>query len=221
MSRLLVRASSHSDPEIFTGLVIACRFCGLLEASLAADRQARRLDPAVRTSVMYTHFLLGDWERALATDTDNLRWVTNWTLPLVGRQDEAIASYREMEARPLPGVIRDLMRACRLVLEGQKEESYAVARTFFDKHFDPEGLYFTGRILARLDEPDACLDMLDRIIERGFYCPTIMLRDPWLDPVRGRPRFNDVVKRADARLLDAENEFRRLNGPRILGLPER
>jgi serine/threonine protein kinase len=217
MARLLTRAGSHSDPEIFTGLVIACRFCGLLDASLAADRQARRLDPSVRTSVMYTHFMLGDWERALASDTDSLKWVTNWTLPLVGRQNEAIASYLEMEARPLPGVIRNLMQACRLVLEGKKEESMKVARTFFDKHFDPEGLYFTARILARLDEPEPCLDMLDRIIEHGFYCSAIMLRDPWLDPIRGRARFHDVVKRADARSHEAAEEFRRLNGHRILG----
>ena len=41
MARLLGRVQSTSDPEIFTGLVIACRFCGLLDASLAADRQAR------------------------------------------------------------------------------------------------------------------------------------------------------------------------------------
>ena len=109
MARLLTRAQSTSDPEIFTGLVIACRFCGLLEASLAADRQARRLDPTVRTSVMYTHFMLGDWERAMASDTDTLKWVTNWTLPLLGRQNEAIASFREMESRPLPGTIRDMV----------------------------------------------------------------------------------------------------------------
>ena len=32
MVRLLTRTQSHSDPEIFTGLVIACRFCGLLDA---------------------------------------------------------------------------------------------------------------------------------------------------------------------------------------------
>ena len=41
---------------------------------------------------MYTHFMLGDWERAIASDTDTLKWVTNWTLPLLGRPDEAIAS---------------------------------------------------------------------------------------------------------------------------------
>jgi hypothetical protein len=218
MARLLGRASSNSDPEIFTGLVIACRFCGLLDASLAADRQARRLDPTVRTSVMYTHFMLGDWDRALASDTDNLKWATNWTLPLLGRQDEAIASYLEIESRPLPAVIRDLVRACRLVLEGKKKESYAVAQTFFDKHFDPEGLYFTARILARIDEPEACLDMLNRVVENGFYCSAIMLRDPWLDSIRGRSRFHEIVKRANARSQEAEVEFRRLNGNRILGL---
>ena len=218
MARLLVRAGSHSDPEIFTGLVIACRFCGLLDASLAADRQARRLDPAVRTSVMYTHFMLGDWERTLASDTDNLRWVTNWTLPILGRQDEAIASYRELEARPLPGAIRELMKASRLVLENKQEESLAVVEPFLDMHFDPEGLYFIARVMARVNKPDACLDILDRIIERGFYCSSVMLKDPWLDSIRGQARFGAIVSRADARSREAEAEFRRLNGDRLLGM---
>jgi TolB-like protein len=218
MARLLGRASSHSDPEIFTGLVIACRFCGLLDASLAADRQARRLDPGVRTSVMYTHFMLGDWERAIASDTDNIRWVTNWTLPLIGRHQEAIAAYHEMESRPLPGGIRDLMRASRLVLEGRKDEALAIVQTFMERHFDPEGLYFIARVLALTGTPDACLDMLDRIVERGFFCSSIMRKDPWLDSVRGQPRFHEVVARADARSRQAEAEFLRLNGDRLLGM---
>ena len=167
---------------------------------------------------MYTHFMLGDWERAIASDTDTLKWVTNWTLPLLGRQDEAIATYLELESRPLPGTIRDLMRACRLVLEGKKEESYKIAQTFFYKHFDPEGLYFTARVLARLDEPDASLDLLDRIIERGFYCSAVMLRDPWLDSIRGRSRFIDIVQRADTRTREAQDEFHRLDGERLLAL---
>jgi hypothetical protein len=167
---------------------------------------------------MYTHFMLGDWERAMASDTDTLKWITNWTLPLLGRQSEAIASYREMESRPLPGTIRDLMRACRLLLEGNKEESYKVAQTFFYKHFDPEGLYFTARVLARLGEPVASLDLLDRIIEQGFYCSSILLRDPWMDSIRGRSRFAEVVRRADERTREAHEEFIRLNGDRLLAL---
>jgi serine/threonine protein kinase len=218
MARLLTRTQSTNDPEIFTGLVIACRFCGLLDASLAADRQARRLDPTVRTSVMYTHFMRGDWERAVASDTDALKWVTNWTLPLLGRQDEAIAAYRDLESRPLPGVIRELMRVHRLVLEDREKESYAVVQTFFHKHFDPEGLYFVARILARLRRIDECFDMLDRIVEQGFYCAAALLRDPWLDSIRGLPRFNDVIQRAEARTREAQEEFRRLNGERLLAM---
>jgi eukaryotic-like serine/threonine-protein kinase len=218
MARLLDRIGSNSDPEIFTGLVIACRFCGLLDASLAADRQARRLDPAVRTSVMYTHFMLGDWERAIATDTDRMRWVTNWTLPLVGRVDEAIASYTDLESRALPGLMHDLIKASRLTLEGKRDEAFKVVELFFQRTFDPEGLYFTARVLAQLGETGKALDMLDRVVERGFCCSSIMLRDPWLDSIRGKSRLNDVVRRAEARTREAEAEFLRLNGDRLLGM---
>ena len=216
MARLLGRAGSSSDPEIFTGLVFACRYCGLLDASLAADRHARRLDPSARTSVMYTHFMRGDWERALASDTDTLRWVTNWTLPLVGRTDEAIASYREVESRALPGKIRALLRASRLALEGKRDEGLEVVEGFREKSFDPEGLYFTARVLAKLGEADAALTTLGRGIDGGFFCSTIMLVDPWLDSIRGTSAFNDIVQRAEARSRDAEDEFRRLTGDKIL-----
>ena len=65
----------------------------------------------------------------------------------------------------------------------------AVVQSFLDMHFDPEGLYFIARVIARVNKPDACLDMLDRIIESGFYCSSVMLRDPWLDSIRGQARF--------------------------------
>jgi len=169
--------------------------------------------------VMYTHFMRGDWERAIASDTDNLKWVTNWTLPLVGRQDEAIGGYRAQEVLALPGRIRDFMRGSRLALEGKREECLDVILSFAKASaFDPEGLYFIARTLVFLNEPAGALDMLDRVIERGFFCPTALLRDPWLDSVRGGSRFNQIVSRADARSRDAEVEFRRLGGERLLGM---
>ena len=49
MTRLLERAQSRTaDPELFAGLVHACRYCGLLDASIAADEQALRLDQKIR-----------------------------------------------------------------------------------------------------------------------------------------------------------------------------
>ena len=44
--RLLSEATRHgNDPELFAGLVHACRYSGLFEESLAAHAEARRLDP--------------------------------------------------------------------------------------------------------------------------------------------------------------------------------
>ena len=48
--RLLGEAARHgNDPELFAGLVHACRYCGLFEQSIAAHEEARRLDPNVAT----------------------------------------------------------------------------------------------------------------------------------------------------------------------------
>ena len=46
--RLLGEAARHgNDPELFAGLVHACRYCGLYDQSLVAHAEARRLDPNV------------------------------------------------------------------------------------------------------------------------------------------------------------------------------
>ena len=71
MVRLLgLAGSARNDPEIFAGLVHACRYCGLLEASEAAHREARRLDPHISTSVVYTLWARGAMDRIVAETSD-------------------------------------------------------------------------------------------------------------------------------------------------------
>ena len=219
VARLLGRTRAQAaDPELFAGLVVACRFCGLLDASLAADRHARRLDPAIRTSVAYTHFMRGDWERAVNADGDDPRWITNWSLPMLGRTADAIASYRANEQRPLPPMVHLWLRASRQLLEGDRDEALASIDQFSTMHaFDPEGVYFIVRALAKLDQPSPALDLLEHhVVEAGFFCYQAFVSDPWLDSVRGERRFNAIVRRAQERSQDAEAEFRRLGGDRLL-----
>ena len=67
--RLLGEANRHgNDPELFAGLVHACRYCGLYEESIAAHAEARRLDPNVPTSLEQTLLMTGDIERLLAVE---------------------------------------------------------------------------------------------------------------------------------------------------------
>ena len=89
MVRLLDRVrTSPSEPELFAGLVHACRYCGLLDASEAADERARRLDPHVVTSIAQT-FLhearLGAGDRRrheqYANRERSSRWSTAATAP--------------------------------------------------------------------------------------------------------------------------------------------
>ena len=69
MLRLIERAKQHrADPELLAGLVHALRYCGLLDASVAAFEKARRLDPNVVTSVCHTFWMCGDTQRAVETE---------------------------------------------------------------------------------------------------------------------------------------------------------
>jgi serine/threonine-protein kinase len=217
--RLIGQLRNRPDPELFAGLVLSCRFCGLLDASVAADRQVRRLDPAIRTSVMYTHFARGDWEQAIATDVEDARWVTRYALLVLGRRNEAIASFRETEERPLPVLLRRLMMVSRLALEGRREECVATSRAFTGgRAFDPEGLYFAARALAYIDEPALALSALEQVLERGYACPSLLSRDPWLDSVRAEARFAALVARAETLSREASAAFRRAGGEQLLGV---
>jgi hypothetical protein len=69
MTRLLARATSRSaDPELFAGLVQACRYAGLCDASIAAHARARRLDPSIRTSVAHAYLMNGDYRHDIEKD---------------------------------------------------------------------------------------------------------------------------------------------------------
>src|SRR4029079_16226831 len=57
MARLLPRAQAAADPEIFAALISPLRYCGLLEASVAAYARAVALEPTIRTSIVPKWFL--------------------------------------------------------------------------------------------------------------------------------------------------------------------
>jgi non-specific serine/threonine protein kinase len=218
--RLLEQAGRRSsDPDLFAGLVLTCRFCGLLEASVAADRRARRIDPGVRTSVQYTYWMMGDWERAMQHDEDHMRYVLLYTLPLIGREAEAIARCREQEASHRPGLQHDVIVGSRAALEGRRDECLEASRRVLNSSFhDPEGLLFLARGLARVREAALALDTLEGIVDRGLYCARVLETDPWLDGLRGEPRFAGLVERARHGCAEAAAAFRRAGGDKLLGV---
>ena len=46
--------------------------------------------PASRTSVAYTHWMLGDYEQAMVTDLEEIQALRNGALWMLGRREEAL-----------------------------------------------------------------------------------------------------------------------------------
>lgn len=220
MLRLLERVGTGAaDPQLFAGLVVACRFCGLLEASLAADRRARRIDPAIQTSVQYTYWALGDYHQAALHDVEDIQAIRHGALWMLGREAEALAGVREALTHA-PGSLEHWIVESQLAaMEGRAEDCVRHEQAVLGAGFhDPEGLLLHVRELAYVGELDRALALLDRVVQGGYHCPAALTRDPWLDPLRGFPEFVRLVRQAEAGRARAAEGYTRAGGERILGV---
>jgi eukaryotic-like serine/threonine-protein kinase len=216
MVRLVERAQT-ADPELLAGLVTACRYCGLLDASLGAHARAIELDPKVRTSVAHTWFLQRNHGRVADSKFAEAPYIVSLSLAEVGRGNAALAVLRDLESKTTTR-FRDFMAAARTLIEGNTAESIAAVGRVVDSDFrDPEGLFYLSRHLAHLGETTLALELLDRVVAGGFFCFPAMARDPWLDPLRHEPAFATLLQQAESQHQRARVEFEQLGGDRILG----
>jgi TolB-like protein len=217
--RLLGRAREHqADPQLFAGLVQACRYCGLLDESMAADRRARALDPHVATSVTYTHWALGDYAAALntiRTENDGFRGVV---LAALNRTDEALASLDESKRRsakyPIQLAYVELVRASIL-------KQPAVFRSYIEQIFrstfrDPEGFIYVAIAAMWMQQPAEALTSLARAVDQGFACFTHLDREPAFLPLRGEAEFTRLLAETEQRHRAALDAFTAAGGRAIL-----
>jgi tetratricopeptide (TPR) repeat protein len=219
MTRLLLRTHAGSaDAELFAGLVHACRYCGLLEASVAAHEQARRLDARITTSVRHTFWLLGEYERALQEIGTMRLYLDALVLASMGREAEAVLALRERERERRSELSRVFVASLRALLEGKHEESLEATEQCLAQVSDPEAQYYLARQLARLGAHDRALEEIQRAVGQGFSCPQILARDPWLDPLRDRRQFGAILQRAESGRRQAADAFLAAGGEKLLGV---
>lgn len=219
MLRLLDRArTGGADPEIFAGLVYACRCCGLLAASAAAHEEARRLDSQIPTSVAHTYWMRGEHERVADLGLDGIPYIGSLALAALGRTAEALDYLRRIEQAGHK-VGPPFIIAARALLEGRRDESLAAAHRIARSNFkDPEALYYIARHLVHLGDGEEGLLLLARSIDGGFFAHPVVARDPWLEPIRADPRLADLLTKAEERHLAARAAFLERDGRRALGL---
>lgn len=215
MKRLIARAQS-ADPEVLSGLVTTCRYCGLLDASVAAHERAIALEPKLKTSVPHTWFVQADHARVATIKVADYPYIVPLSLAELGRGDEALPVLRELE-QTMKTRVPGFVIAARTLLEGNAADSVATVKRIVASGFkDPEGLFYLTRHLAHLNEVDAALDLFERVVGGGYLCHPAMAADPWLKPLRRKAAFARRLGVAESRHREAAAAFTALGGTSVL-----
>jgi len=117
-------------------------------------------------------------------------------------------------------MIRLLIVSLRAALEGRREDALRLCAEYLNLRIkDPEALYYMARHIAYVGDADAALDTLQSAVDGGLAAYPALARDPWLDSLRTRARFNALAQVVEGRCKHAQEAFRRADGERLLGLP--
>jgi len=219
--RLLERSGRlRSDPHLFAGLVQACRYCGLIEASIAAHAYVRRLDRTMTTSVSQTFWLKGDYDRALETvATGSAPGLAAIIMTSQGRDEAALVEISADEGTA-SSVAVDFLHALRFTIQGRCEEARAIARRYLDSpiFIDSEGQFHMARILSRAGDQETAIEALTRSSAAGYCGLPSLMQDVWFDPLRARPDFRRLIERAEVQRRAGLDAFIVAGGERLLGI---
>jgi serine/threonine protein kinase/tetratricopeptide (TPR) repeat protein len=223
--RLLGEAGRHgNDPELFAGLVHACRYCGLFDQAIAAHHEARRLDPNVPTSLEQTILMTGDIERLLAAERsplsgagdDGIRVIG---LGLAGRRDESRQLLLEMRKAPNIPLFRSWMDYLVAWLDRRPVDMIVgmSSLTVVRITDDPEAMFQEGWLLCDVGEHEKGLPLLRRAVAKGYFAASTLTGRPQFDALRDDPRFVELVAEAEAGRARALQAFRDAGGERLVG----
>ena len=221
--RLLGRLRTRSnDPDLFAGLVHACRYVGLLDASVAAYHRATRLDHGIATSVTHSFFMLGQYERAIEVDPDNIPFVSAISFVALGQHDELAAMCRAARGQTGGNAHLELMLEVLEALVASDLEGGRQSLGKLDEYpafADPEGWYYWAQAAARVKHHELAFRLLRRAVTSGFHCPRALETTPLLDDLRGTAEFAELLGIARQAHDAAVVAFTRADGARLLGLP--
>jgi TolB-like protein len=225
MVRLLDETSRNAtDAELFAGLAHALRYCGLYEQSIAADKEARRLDPNAPSSLDQTILMTGDIELMLshelpedALGNDSVVRVVG--LGLAGRRDEArpllMATRDAAKIETFKAYSQALLDWLNLDAAGLLETVKALGAIRIME--DPEAQFQIGWMLCDVGENERGLELIQKAVHKDYAAVSALRHAKAFDALRGDPRFQQILAKAQSDLEQGLAAFREHGGERLLG----
>ncbi len=223
IARLLGHAKvNRNDAQLFAGLVYACRYAGLVDASLAAHVEALRLDPTVPTSVEYVHLHRSDSAHLLnmlhTQSTGAERDVPLVLLALLGNDPRLRDVMDRLDRTQLPAayfLVLDALRACAFAshaeAQGKLEAGVAAYR-------DPEALLLFSMGYLQIGAVDQAMSLLEQVVSGGCIPLRLIEQNALFAPIRALPSYGALVDGARRRVAMAQAIFERGGGRALLGI---
>ena len=198
------------------GLVAACRYAGLLDASRVAHSKAVSLDAEVRTTVCWTFFNLGEYAAAIQADTGTPAFCSMLSRLIAG--EISATDLKAVEDATPEGVPRTAVRVYRQFAEGQLGPAIADLERLAVMGFaDPEAWFLGGVFAARGGGTNEAIALLTRAVEGGSACHRALVEREHFDRLRGSTDFAQLLERARERFEHARRLYELAGGPAVLG----
>jgi len=126
----------------------------------------------------------------LAPDRLQVRRILANSLVMLGRASEARAEYAKFEATDYRRLVGEAVLA---VGADNRPEAMEKLRVM-NERYGEVAVYQNGEIYAQLRMADEAIAALQRALRIRDPGMSFILTDPFLDPVRGDPRFAEIVK---------------------------
>ena len=107
------------------------------------------------------------------------------------------------------------------LLEGTGDAAALQAATdavIAGSHRDPEGRFYLGLDLAHFGREDRAVELLADAVDAGYFPYDAFNRLAWLDPLRHRTDFLEIMRNAEHRHREARAAFIDAGGEALLGL---